>query len=738
MNGHGGMAKSPLPEYGYPKVFRDDQFVEMYHGQPVKDPYRWLESSDDPRTKQFIKDQMVSTKSYLEQYSDRKPLKNLVTKLFNYERRSAPYRYGDYYYFYVMTGDQAHEVWYQQRTLQDKPRVFLDVNTLSDDGSVSMGWLYPSWDGVHFAVMLSANGSDWSEIHIMRADTPEEMTPAEVRWVKFSSVEWTKDNLGFFYTRFPQPKQENGGSAGTETDTLLNCQVYYHRIGTPQEEDVLVYHDPEHPSLIHQVTVSDDPEHRYLILCISQGASHIVKVAVADLNAYPEITMGPLSFTFIVDRFEYTYDFVTCHNSTLYFQSDADAPRGCLLTIDMDQLDLGFRTLIPEHPRDNLLGVKCIHHDYLGLRYLRNAITFSQLFCRKSGALLGSFQLSPGSVHGLVGKADKSEIFFVEKSYVNPSVIYRYDLAEHPPTPRPDAVLPLELAPQEYYRTKLCDGLDLSHLCTTQVWYPSKDGTRVSMFILGRKGLTLDGSHPTLLYGYGGFNTSLLPTFSLRYLTFVLAYDGVVAVANLRGGGEYGKEWHKQGMKHKKQNVLDDFCAAARCLIDRGYTCPERLVSMGGSNGGLLVSACANQEPELFGCVLSQVGVLDMLRFHKFTIGHAWITEYGNPDEPKDFSYLYKYSPLHNIQCRKPYPAMLLLTADHDDRVSPLHSFKYAAALQYVVGKNAQQIQPLMIHIETAAGHGSGKSTQKVIEETVTMFSFAAHSLGFAFTGPQF
>ncbi|XP_064382801.1 prolyl endopeptidase-like [Halichondria panicea] len=704
----------------YPCPRRDESLGETHFGTSVPDPYRWLEDPDSEETQGFVKAQNEISQPYLASCPVRNKFHARMTDLYNYPKYSAPFKRGTRYFYRYNTGLQNQSVYYVQSSLEAEAEVFLDPNLLSDDGTVALSMSQFSEDGELFAYGLSESGSDWNTIKVMQVSTKENQGD-ELKWVKFSSIAWTHDNKGFFYQRYPEVVTE---SEGTETTQVLDHKVYYHVVGSPQSEDALCYQDLEHRDWLFSVEVSDCG--RYVILYVSRGAEPRNKLYYSDLEQLPgqQIT-GPLNMEKLIDDFDASWDFICNHGTVFTFKTDFEAPRYRLVNIDITQPTKdSWVTLVSEHPKDVLEWAACVNTTKLVLCYLSDVKSILSLYSLQDGSFIKNFPLEVGSVTSFSGRFKDTEIFYSFMSFLTPGVIYHCDLTQD------------ELNPTVFREIKV-EGFDASQYTTKQIFYPSKDGTNIPMFIVHKKDLTLDGTHPTLLYGYGGFNISITPSFSTSRLIFIQHLGGVFAIANIRGGGEYGDQWHKGGMMGCKQNVFDDFIAAGEYLIANGYTSTNKLTIMGGSNGGLLVCACANQRPDLFKCVISQVGVLDMLRFHKFTIGHAWVTDFGNPDKEDGFGWIYKYSPVHNISVppeNQQYPAMLLLTADHDDRVVPLHSFKYMAQLHHLMRGVAKQTNPLMIRIETKAGHGAGKPTSKVIDETADIYGFVAETVGAVWT----
>ncbi|HEV2131367.1 MAG TPA: prolyl oligopeptidase family serine peptidase [Longimicrobiaceae bacterium] len=680
----------------YPETRRVDQ-VDDYHGTRVADPYRWLEDTDSPETAAWVEAQNRVTFGILKSIPEREGIERRLTELWNYERFGVPFKQGGRYFFSRNSGLQNQSVLYVQPSLDAEPRVLLDPNTLSEDGTIALTMTRVSEDGRYLAYGTSSGGSDWQEIRVREVETGQDR-PDHLRWIKFSGAAWTHDGEGFFYSRFPEPQ---GNTLTTEN---LNNKLYYHRLGTPQSEDVLVYERPDQPEWRFFPQVTDDG--RYLVIYTSYQTSKndLLYVDLGD----PQRPNLRAPVRELVTGFEANYSVAGNDGPVFYVQTDKDAPKGRVIAIDTRQPQLAnWRTLIPEG--ENVLENVQIISDQFVASYLQDAASRIRIFSLQGQPVREIELPTLGSVGSISGEREDTEAFYSFTSFLYPTTIFRYDFRTGESS--------VFRAPQVAF--------DPTQYETKQVFYTSKDGTRVPMFITHRKGLQLDGSNPTLLYAYGGFNVSVTPAFSVSNLVW-LERGGVYAVANLRGGGEYGEEWHQAGTKERKQNVFDDFIAAAEYLVREGYTRPQKLAIAGGSNGGLLVGAALNQRPDLFGAALPAVGVMDMLRYHQFTIGRAWSVDYGTSEDPEGFRYLFAYSPLHNIEPGTCYPATLVTTADHDDRVVPGHSFKYAAALQA-----AQSCEnPVLIRIETRAGHGAGKPTSKQIEEAADRWAFLVRSLG--------
>ena len=677
----------------YPASLRQSQ-VDVYHGTEVADPYRWLEDTQSAETQAWIEAQNQLTFSYLAQLPGRDALNQRLTQLWNYERYSTPFKRGGRYFYFKNDGLQNQSVLYTLPSLEADPRVLLDPNTLSEDGTVALSGMAVSENGTYLAYGLSASGSDWVEWRVRDIETGED-TDDLLKWVKFSGASWSHDHQGFFYSRYDEPDPANLHEAVNYYQKL-----YYHRLGTPQSEDVLIYERPDQKEWGFSGGVTEDG--RYLVISVWRGTDPNNLVFYKDL-ANPESPVIEL-----ISEFEADYSFVANEDTRFWFRTDRQAPKGRLIAIDLTQPDpTRWQEVIPEG-EDTLEGVSLLNHQFV-VDYLKDAYTKIQIYAL-DGTWVRDVELPGiGSAGGFDGKREDTETFYSFTSFTVPNTIYRYDMITGEST---------------LYRAAQVD-FDPDAYETRQVFYPSADGTQIPMFIVHKRGLDLNGQNPTLLYGYGGFNVSLTPAFSVSNLVW-MEMGGVYAVPNLRGGGEYGEDWHQAGTKLNKQNVFDDFIAAAQWLIDQGYTASQKLGIMGGSNGGLLVGACMTQRPDLFAVALPAVGVLDMLRFNQFTIGWAWESDYGSPQNEEEFRALYAYSPLHNLQPGTAYPATLITTADHDDRVVPAHSFKFAAALQHAQGGEA----PVLIRIDTKAGHGAGKPTAKVIEEAADKWAFLAHHTG--------
>ncbi|XP_060537343.1 prolyl endopeptidase [Cylas formicarius] len=701
--------------YKYPKAKRDESITDNYFGVEVKDPYRWLEDPDSENTQSFVNAQNELTRPYIDSCPYKEGIKNRITNLWNYPKYSTPFRHGNKYYQYRNTGLQNQSVIYVQETLQDEGQVFLDPNIMSEDGTVALSGTAFSEDGKTFAYGLSSSGSDWIEIRFKNVDDGKDHKEV-LKKVKYSPMTWMHDNKGFFYGAY---LDQVGKADGSETTNSESQKLYYHELGTDQSEDVeaIEFEDKELRMGAH---VSDCGT--YLLVTPIKGCKNNL-LYFTKLEPSQKLTKK-LELTPVVTKFEADFEYVTNIGSKFLFRTNKDAPNYRIILIDFNTpVESQWVNLIEENPRDVLDWAHVINNTMLVVCYLKDVKNTLHIFDINTGKKLHDFNLQVGTISAISGKRYHTEMFYSFCSFLTPNIIYKVNFDGN------------KINESIYHETKVGD-LDPSSYETEQVFYKSKDGTDIPMFIVNKKGLVKDGSKPCLLYGYGGFNVNITPSFGISRLVFINNFDGIFALANIRGGGEYGDKWHNGGRFDKKQNCFDDFQYAAKYLVQEKYTSAYKLTIQGGSNGGLLVAACINQAPELFGAAICQVGVLDMLRYHKFTIGYAWKSDYGCSEEADQFRYLYKYSPLHNIEKPKngiQYPATLLLTADHDDRVVPLHSLKFIAELQHKIGSLPQQKNPLFIRIETKAGHGQGKPTSKIIEEVSEIFCFVSKALSLPF-----
>ncbi|MBI3885467.1 MAG: S9 family peptidase [Opitutae bacterium] len=684
----------------YPAAKTVEQ-TDDYHGTKAADPFRWLEDVDSAETKAWVGAENEVTNDFLKKLPQRDAIKARLTELINYPRFSLPEKEGGRYFYTYNTGLQNQAPLFVKESLAAEGRMLLDPNTLSKDGTVALTNTAPSPDGRWLGYALASAGSDWNEFRVLDLATGKD-TADVIKWVKFSGFSWTKDGKGFFYSRYPEPRRE-GNQVFSD---LANQKIYYHRIGTAQSDDLLVYERPDEPKWGLGGGVTEDG--RYLLIYVSQGTDPRHRLYYLDLQD-PRRPVVQGEVVKLVDALEAQYTVLGNRGSTLFVATDLGAPRLRLIAIDLAAPDrANWRTLVPESR--NVIESSAYIGGKFVVNYLEDARSRLAVF-GPDGAHVRDIELpGVGTVGALSGREDEPDLFFNYVSFVYPSTSFRHNLD----TGRTEVFQAPKVA------------FDPSIYETKQVFYASKDGTRVPMFITSRKGLKLDGSHPTLLYAYGGFNISMKPSFSTSNLAW-LELGGIYAQASLRGGGEYGQEWHLAGTRDRKQNVFDDFIAAGDFLVREGYTAHSKLVISGGSNGGLLIGAVVNQRPDLARVALPAVGVMDMMRFQKFTIGWAWASDYGSSDEPGMAKYLLGYSPVHNVKAGVAYPAIMVTTGDHDDRVHPGHSFKYAAALQ---AANPNNPSPLFIRIETNAGHGAGKPVSKQIEETADKFAFALHFVG--------
>ncbi|MDQ3749695.1 MAG: prolyl oligopeptidase family serine peptidase [Acidobacteriota bacterium] len=675
----------------YPQTRKVEQ-TDDYHGTKISDAYRWLEDDNSAETKTWVEAQNKLTFAYLNQIPEREKIKARLTELWNYERYSAPLKAGKHYFYTKNDGLQNQSVWYIAESPTDPGRVFIDPNKLSTDGTVALAGLRFTDDGKLAAYGLATAGSDRTEWRVKDVETGQDLTDV-LKPNRQGGASWLKDNSGFFYSRFPETQQ--GAELRAQT---FNQKLYFHKIGTPQSEDVLIYERPDNKEFFMGGSVTEDGN--WLIISVGKGTSP------KNMVYFKNLKMEKSPILPLVDSLTANYSFIGNDEANFYFQTDKDTPRAKIVMVNVLAKDRIWKDVIPE-AQETLQGVNFINNQFV-LNYLKDAYTQIKIH-DINGKFIRDVKLPGiGSAGGFGGKRFDTETFYSYSSYNAPPTIYRYDM---------------KTGKSELFRQAKVN-FNPADYEVKQVFYNSKDRTKVPMFIIHKKGLKLDGTNPTLLYGYGGFNISQTPGFSVSRLVW-LEMGGVFAVANLRGGAEYGEAWHEAGTKLKKQNVFDDFIGAAEWLIANKYTSPKKLAIQGGSNGGLLVGAVLNQRPDLFGAALPAVGVMDMLRFPKFTIGWAWTSDYGSPDKADEFKAIYAYSPLHNIKTGTKYPAVLVTTADHDDRVFPAHSFKYAAALQAAQSGDA----PILIRIETKAGHGAGKPTSKQIEEIADIYGFLMKNL---------
>ncbi len=685
--------RAVAPPSAYPDAARGD-VVEDYHGTKVADPYRWLEDPDSAATKSWVEAENKLTFAYLEKIPERAAIKQRLTELWNFERFGLPQSAKSQYVWSRNDGLQAQAVIYTSEGAKGEARVLLDPNTLSKDGTVALASTNLSDDGRFLAYGVADGGSDWNIWRVRDVATGKDLEES-LRWIKFSAPAWMPDASGFYYARYDAPKP------GAELEAVnYNQKLYFHTVGTPQESDALVYAREDHKDWQFGAAVSEDSH--YLVLDVSQGTDPRNRVFYRDLS----VSGSPV--VELLTDFDANYSFLGSEGSTFWFFTSLDAPRGRIIAIDTkNPARANWKEVVAQAP-DTLSSVSLVGDRFIG-SYLKDARSVVKVF-DLSGKLAREVELPGlGTASGFGGKRGDRETFYSFASFTSPTAVYRYDI---------------ESGASEIFRApKLL--FNPADYTTEQVFYTSKDKTRVPMFLTYKKGLARNGKNPTLLYAYGGFNISMTPSFNPARIAW-MERGGIYAVANLRGGGEYGEEWHAAGTKLKKQNVFDDFIAAAEWLIEQKYTCTAKLAIQGGSNGGLLIGAAITQRPDLFGAALPAVGVMDMLRFHKFTIGWAWTSDYGSSDDPQEFKALYAYSPYHNLRAGTRYPPTLVTTADHDDRVVPAHSFKFAAELQHdQIGSN-----PALIRIDVRAGHGAGKPTAKLIEQYTDEMAFVLKALG--------
>jgi len=676
----------------YPKARKCDQ-IDNYHGVEVPDPYRWLEDPDSEETRAWVEAQNRVTFGYLERIDARDKIRSRITQLYDYEKYGLPRQKGGRYFFQKNDGLQNQYVLYWMDSIDGKPKVLLDPNKLSEDGTVALSGTSVSEDGRFIAYGLSSKGSDWQEWKVREVDTGKDLAD-HLKWIKFSGASWTSDGKGLYYGRYDEPDD-----ATKYQDANYFPKIYYHQIGTPQSADQLIYHRPDQKDWLFEADVTDDG--RYLIITVEAGGK------IENMIYYKDLKSENSPVVELIDKFDAKYSFIDNNGPVFWLRTDLDAPRGRVIAIDIRKPDReNWKEIIPQ-ARETLRGVGVVGGKFFA-SYLKDAYSQVKVF-DVDGKYIREVEFPGiGSAYGFGGRRDDTETFYVFTGFAMPTTIYRYDVTSGMST---------------IFRQPKVD-FDPTAFETKQVFFPSKDGTHIPMFITHKKGLKLDGSNPTYLYGYGGFDIVETPYFSVSRLVW-MELGGVYAVANIRGGGEYGKEWHEAGMKSKKQNVFDDFIAAAQWLIDNKYTSTPKLAIGGASNGGLLVGACMTQRPDLFGACIPETGVMDMLRYHKYTIGWAWAGDYGLSDNPDEFKALYAYSPLHNLRPGTAYPATLVMTADHDDRVVPAHSFKFAATLQEAHSGAA----PVLIRIQTKAGHGAGTPTSMRIQEAADMWAFLVKTL---------
>ncbi|MCG8419257.1 MAG: prolyl oligopeptidase family serine peptidase [Proteobacteria bacterium] len=693
------------PAIAYPDV-RRGEVIDDYHGVKVADPYRWLENADSDEVKAWIAAQNHITFGFLDRIPARESIRKRLTELWDHEKYGIPLHRGGGYFFTKNDGLQNQSALYWTHSLSAEPSVLLDPNQLSQDGTVSLAGFEVSDDGKYLAYGLQSGGSDWQEWRVREIVTGKDLND-HIKWIKFSGVSWTPDGKGFYYSRYPEPKKGDD-----LTGTNYFQKLYYHRIGTEQSQDVLVYERPDKKKWGFTGRVSDDG--KYLIISVWKGTGNKFQIYYQTLGgdraAGPGMTKKATTTAIrgLITTFEADFRFIDNIGPVFWFFTDLDAPRGRIIAIDTRKPERKhWKEVIAQS--EHTLRQASMVGDRLFAHYVADAHSQVAIF-GPNGERVGEVNLPGiGSVRGFDGRRSDRETFYAFTGFTSPKTIFRYRV---------------ESKKSEVFRRPNVD-FDGSRYQTRQIFYHSKDGTRIPMFVVHKKGLARDGDNPTYLHGYGGFNVSLTPYFSVVRSVW-LEMGGILAIANLRGGGEYGEKWHQSGTKLNKQNTFDDFIAAAEWLINNKYTSSKKLAIVGGSNGGLLVGAVMAQRPELFGAALPAVGVMDMLRFHKFTIGWAWMDDYGSPDNPDEFKALYAYSPYHNLKPNTSYPATLATTADHDDRVVPAHSFKFISALQHAHKGEA----PVLIRVETRAGHGRGKPTSMRIAEAADKLAFMVKTLG--------
>ena len=674
-----------------------DEVVDDYFGTKVADPYRWLEDPDSPETQAWVEAQNKLTFEYLNSTPEREKIKARLSRLWNYPRYSTPEKLGSRYFFTKNDGLQNQAVLYRLDSLEGKPVVVIDPNKFSTDGTVALSDKYFSLDGSLLAYLISRSGSDLQEMKVLNIDTGKEYDEV-IKWCRFSAVAWKADHQGFFYNRYPEP------GTVAESDQVSYNRVYWHKLGTSQAEDKLVYEEPENKELAFSPIGTEDG--KYLILFVWEGTDENNRIYYREMGSEGD-------FIKLLDKADANYSFIDNLDTIFFFRTDLDAPRKRVIAINIKNPGReNWKEIIPER-KESLDFVSLINHQFVTvyIEDVKHKIKLHSLvgtFIKEIQLPdLGTIEIDRKQISG--GKEDK-EMFFEFTSFLYPPTIFRYDFTT-------EKLSPLFQPEVDF---------DLTSYESKQVFFTSKDGTKVPMFIVHKKGLKLDGNNPLLLYGYGGFNQSYTPYYSSSRPIF-LENEGVYVLVNLRGGGEYGEEWHRGGMLEKKQNVFDDFIAAAEWLVENKYTNPQKIAIDGGSNGGLLVAACMLQRPELFGAVVCEAPLIDMLRYHKFTVGKYWVSELGNAEEnPEHFKFIYAYSPLHNVKEGVSYPPILITSADTDDRVVPAHAKKFAAALQTKsTGDN-----PVLLRVETKAGHGQGKPTSKRIDESSDIYTFLFKILG--------
>lgn len=679
----------------YPMT-RQDNTTDNYFGHTIADPYRWLENDTSAETLQWVKEQNNLTHSYIDQLPFKEQISDRLKQLWCYQRKSAPYKKGDFFFYSKNDGLQNQAIYYRTPSLSQDGQVILDPNQLSDNGTVALAELSVSPDGQYLGYGIARNGSDWNEYFVRDLHSLTDL-PDHLMWIKFSVIEWY--NNGFFYSRYPQPTQGNELTAEN-----TNNAVYYHKLGTSQDADKLIFDDPQNPLRSFVPAVTDDKQLLVISVTESTTGNALYTLDLSNPNATVQR---------IINTFDKDYIPLGHHNGKLLVQTNYQAPHYRIVAIDINNPEpSNWQTIVPES--DDVIETAEYGNDHIFINYMHDA--HSQLVVADINSADTTIVSMPtiGAASSFRPSKGEDTVYFTLSSYISPMQTYAYSTATK------------QVSKVEGWGAQV--DFPFSDYQTEQLFYTSPDGTQIPIFITHKKNIILDGNNPVWLYGYGGFNISLTPFFDIRRLLW-LEQGGIYAVANIRGGGEYGEDWHLAGTLQNKQNVFTDFIAAAQFLINQNYTNPSLMVCQGGSNGGLLIGATINQAPELFRVAFPQVGVMDMLRYHKFTIGRYWATDYGTADDSEEmFQYLLSYSPLHNIANHN-YPSVLVTTADHDDRVVPAHSFKYAATLQ----NTYKGSRPMLIRIESQAGHGAGKPTTKIIEEWTDLYTFAFHELGIPF-----
>lgn len=677
---------------------RKVQIIEDFHGTKVADPYRWLEDDRSLEVAEWAETQNEVTRAFLDRHPARSAYLERITELWNYPKYGVPHRLSGYYYFQENDGMQNQAVLYRALDLDGEREVVLDPNGFSDDGTVALTNYSVSQDGGYLAYGTSESGSDWQVIRVLNLKT-KELVPDTINWCKFTSLPWAPDGSGFFYSRYPQP-----GTVPPEDGSRYN-KVYFHKLGSPQSEDQLIYERQDRKNWSFSVSITDD--NRYLILRIGEGTDPRNRIYYRYLDSGTDFNSGT-DFTPLLDNFDARYQLLGNTDDTFYFLTNKDAPRGRIIAIDLNNPHISaWEDLVPEQ-EEVVADARYVggHFIVVGMKDAHHHI---QIYSAEGDLVDRVGMPTVGTIIEINDKPKQQEFFFAFQSFLYPPTIFHYDLNRR----------------QASIKWRPAINFDTPQYETKQVFYTSKDGTRIPMFLTHKKDLALDGNNPTLLYAYGGFNASRMPEFVVADLAFI-ERGGVFAMANLRGGSEYGEAWHQAGMLEKKQNVFDDFIAAGEWLIEHGYTCQQKLAIKGRSNGGLLTAACMVQRPGLYGAVISQVPVIDMLRYHKFTVGRFWIPEYGDAESNADhFAFMYAYSPLHNVRVGAVYPPIMIMTAKSDDRVVPAHALKFAATLQDV----AVSDNPILLRVEDKAGHGAGKPTHKQIEEYVDLYTFIDKAL---------